>query len=211
MVVLDLLLKGGWMMFVILGVSIVGMAITLERLFTLYLKGRLNVDDFIRRTMKQVEAQDYRGAMESCNISTTHPLPDVLKAGLAKANRREREIERAMEQKMLAAMPRLQRGIGVLGLMGNISTLLGLLGTIFGLIQAFSAVSAASAAQRQMALADGISVAMFTTAFGLIVAVPILSAHTVISGRVDMVLVEIEEGASALLGALSARMGSQKS
>ncbi|MCP4647077.1 MAG: MotA/TolQ/ExbB proton channel family protein, partial [bacterium] len=76
----------------------------------------------------------------------------MLKAGIAKSNRREKEIERAMEEEMLRAIPRIQKGVGFLGLLGNTATLLGLLGTIFGLIQAFSAVSAASASERQEAL-----------------------------------------------------------
>jgi biopolymer transport protein ExbB/TolQ len=96
--------------------------------------------------------------------------------------------------------------VGFLGLLGNSSTLLGLLGTIFGLIRAFSGVSAASAAARQQVLAEGISMAMYTTAFGLIVAVPILFAHQLISGRMEKVLIQIEEGASSLLGSMAGRM-----
>ena len=158
-----------------------------------------------------VENRKYAEAIESCNVRSQHPLPKVLKAGIAKANRREKEIERAMEEEMLRAIPRMQRGVGFLGLLGNSATLLGLLGTIFGLIRAFSGVSAASAAARQEVLAEGISMAMYTTAFGLIVAVPILFFHLMISGRVDKLLIQIEEGASGLLGALAGRLNEPKS
>ena len=109
------------------------------------------------------------------------------------------------EPEVLHALPRLQRGVDFLGLLGNSSTLLGLLGTIFGLIQAFSGVSAANAAARQQVLAEGISMAMYTTAFGLIVAIPILYAHTIISGRADRMVIQLEEGATALMGALGNR------
>jgi biopolymer transport protein ExbB/TolQ len=160
--------------------------------------------------MALIETRDYTKALETCNIATQHPLPKVLKAGIAKSNRREKEIERAMEVEMLRAIPRVQKGVGFLGLLGNSSTLLGLLGTIFGLIRAFSGVSAASAAARQQVLAEGISMAMYTTAFGLIVAVPILFAHQLISGRMDKILIQIEEGASGLLGSMAGRMKDPK-
>jgi len=210
MMVLELMGKGGWMMWVILGVSVVAMAISLDRIIMLFGRARLNVGRFVSRVVGLVEERDYAGAVEACNIKTQHPLPRVLKAGVSKANRREKEIERVMEEEMLRSIPRMQRGIGFLGLLGNSATLLGLLGTIFGLIRAFSGVSAASASARQQVLAEGISIAMYTTAFGLIVAVPILFLHQLITGRLDKMLIQIEEGATALLGALSGRLGSGK-
>jgi len=206
MILIDLLGRGGWMMWVILGISVVGLAIALDRIIMLFLRAQLDVGKFLGKIQGLIESRDYAGALETCNIRTQHPLPRVLKAGIAKANRREKEIERAMEVEMLRALPRVQRGVGFLGLLGNSATLLGLLGTIFGLIKAFSGVSAASASARQQVLAEGISMAMYTTAFGLIVAVPILFAHQIITGRMDKVLIQLEEGAADLLGGLAARM-----
>ena len=206
MIILDFLNKGGWMMWVILSVSIIAMAITLERIITLYLRSRFNVTGFMVQLKSLIEKQDYKKAMEACNVRTSHPLPLILKAGIARSNRREKEIERAMEEEMLRALPKLQRGVGFLALLGNSSTLLGLLGTIFGLITAFSGVSAASASARQQVLAEGISMAMYTTAFGLIVAVPIFFSHQIVSDRLDKIMVQMEEGASGLLGALAARL-----
>ncbi|MDJ0764038.1 MAG: MotA/TolQ/ExbB proton channel family protein [Myxococcota bacterium] len=206
MAIVDLLSRGGWMMWVILGISIIALAITIDRVFVLYLRSSLNVSGFLKKVISLIETRNYSKAIETCNISTLHPLPRVLKAGIAKSNRREKEIERAMETEMLRAIPKVQRGVGFLGLLGNSATLLGLLGTIFGLIRAFSGVSAASAAARQQVLAEGISMAMYTTAFGLIVAVPILFAHQLLTGRMDKILIQIEEGASDLLGALAGRL-----
>lgn len=206
MAVIELLNRGGWMMWVILSVSIIASAITLERVVTLYMRSRFNVGKFMVTIKNLIDSQDYKQAMEVCNHPTKHPLPVILKAGIGKSNRREKEIERAMEEEMLRALPKLQRGIGFLSLLGNSSTLLGLLGTIFGLITAFSGVSAASASARQQVLAEGISMAMYTTAFGLIVAVPILFSHQIVSDRVDKMIIQMEEGASGLLGTLAARI-----
>ena len=210
MVVTELLSSGGWMMYVILGVSIVALAITTDRFLMLFVRSKLNVAKFLGQIVRSVETNEYAKAIETCNIKTKHPLPRILKAGLSKSNRREKEIERAMEEEMLRALPTINRGVGFLGLLGNTATLLGLLGTIFGLIKAFSGVSAASASARQQVLAEGISIAMYTTAFGLIVAVPILFAHQIISGRIEKLLIQLEEGATALLVALAGRLkGSQ--
>jgi biopolymer transport protein ExbB len=206
MQVTEVLNSGGWMMYVILGVSVIAFAITVDRVITLFIRSKLNVPNFMGQVIRSVESRDYSRAIETCNIRTKHPLPKIVKAGLSKSNRREKEIERAMEEEMLRALPGIQRGIGFLGLLGNTATLLGLLGTIFGLITAFSGVSAASAAARQKVLAEGISIAMYTTAFGLIVAVPILFAHQLIAGRVERLIIQLEEGATALLVALAGRL-----
>jgi biopolymer transport protein ExbB/TolQ len=206
MMVLELMERGGWMMWVILSISVIALSITFDRIVMLFIRARLNVDRFLSQVVGLIENRDYSNAIEACNIKSRHPLPRVLKAGVAKANRREKEIERVMEEEMLRSIPRLQKGIGFLGLLGNSATLLGLLGTIFGLIRAFSGVSAASAASRQQVLAEGISIAMYTTAFGLIVAVPILFAHQLITGRLEKMLIQVEEGATALLGAMSGRL-----
>ena len=99
-----------------------------------------------------------------------------------------------------------QRFLAFLGLLGNVATLRGLLGTIFGLILAFSGVSAASAADRQAVLAEGISVAMYTTAFGIVAAVPVLFLHNILVSRSEKILVETEEGATRLMAALGRRL-----
>ncbi|MBW1881443.1 MAG: MotA/TolQ/ExbB proton channel family protein [Deltaproteobacteria bacterium] len=206
MAIWEVMNSGGWMMWVILIVSVIATAITLERAVALYLGCRLDTRRFLGRIIKLVEERDYAGAIEACNLRTRHPLPAVLLAGLSKANRRDKEIEKAMEAEMLGHLPRVRRGLGFLGLLGNVATLLGLLGTIFGLIRAFSGVSAASAAARQQVLAEGISIAMYTTAFGILVAVPILFAHNLLSGRMENILIRVEEGAVGLVAALGARM-----
>ena len=107
-----------------------------------------------------------------------------------------------MEKEMLDALPTLNKRIGLLSFLANSCTLLGLLGTIIGLIAAFSAVSAASAAEKQTALANGISTAMYTTAFGIVAAVPLLFFHHLLSARQEEVINEMESGATSLLVAL---------
>jgi biopolymer transport protein ExbB len=206
-VILQYLEDGGWMMYVILTVSLFGTAMFLERVFNLYLLRRLNSRSFIARIVSNIENRRFREAIDATEASSKHPLVAVAKAGLIRSNRREKEIERAMENEMLAAISGLQARVTIMAVLANIATLLGLLGTIFGLIAAFSSVAAASAAERQEALAAGISQAMYTTAFGISVAVPLLLFHHFLSKRVETILMEMESGASSILVALAGVRG----
>lgn len=201
--------KGGWMMYVILVVSVVGVTIFLERAFHFYVVNRLDSRGFLATVLAHVEGRRYRQALDACKVSTRHPLVSVIRSGLLRANRREKEIERAMEREMLAALPTLNKRVSFLGFLANVSTLLGLLGTIFGLILAFTSVQAATAAERQTALADGISRAMYTTAFGIVVAVPLLLFHHLLTQRQDEILGEMEGGATSLLVSLTGAPGEE--
>lgn len=202
-VLTEYLNAGGWMMYVILGVSILGLVIFLERFVALFILRRLDAKSFIDRLVTLVSHHKLREALDVCEISSKHPLVPVAKEGLVRANRREKEIERAMEKEMLSQLPDLQKRVKFLSVLANVATLLGLLGTIFGLIMAFTSVSAASAAKRQEALAAGISQAMYTTAFGISVAVPMLLFHHTVSKRLDNIVMEVEGGASSLLVAIA--------
>jgi biopolymer transport protein ExbB/TolQ len=184
-------------------VSVLGVLLFLERAFALYVQRRLNARSFIRQVISHVENRRFRDALDMCEISSKHPLAKVMKAGILRANRRDTEIERAMESEMLASLLGVQKRVAVMALLANTATLLGLLGTIFGLIAAFSSVAVASAAARQTALAAGISQAMYTTAFGISVAVPLLVFHHLLSKRSETILIETEGGATTLLVALT--------
>ncbi len=205
--ILEYLNKGGWMMWVILMVSILGVAIFFERGFHLFLRRRISggVDGFVDRVVKSVELRLWDKAKSDCKLDTEHPVVATMRAGLDRANRAPGEIEKAMEKEMLRALPELEKRIGLLSFLANSCTLLGLLGTIFGLIQAFSAVSAASAAERSTALAAGISTAMYTTAFGIVVAVPLLYFHHLLTTRQEEIINEMELGATALMVAFGKR------
>lgn len=194
---------GGQMMLVLLAASILGAVIFLERAFRLYVLMRLDAKSFVDRLVTLVTHRKLREALDVCEISSKHPLVSVAKEGLVRANRREKEIERAMEKEMLSHLPDLRKRVRFLSVLANLATLLGLLGTIFGLILAFQGVSAASAAERQEVLSAGISQAMYTTAAGIGIAAPLLLLHHFISKRVDNIIMEVEAGASSLLVAIA--------
>ena len=180
---MDLLTKGGVFMLPILMVSIGALALIIERVYTLWLRYRLDEEGFVKGLIHALDEQDFAGALEECARVENNPLSRVLRAGLLKVHRSDKEIERAMEEEMLRTAPTIRKRIGYLATLGNVATLLGLLGTIFGLIQAFEGVSMADPATKQEILARGISIAMLTTAFGLIVAIPCLLSHAFLQNK----------------------------
>ena len=196
--------NGGPFMFVILGVSIIAMAVFLERAAFLYFRMNLNMDRALKKVLVPLEKQNFRGAIEECSRIQNHPLGGILKAGLLKADRKDQEIERAMEEKIVGEIPKVKARINLLTLFANIATLLGLLGTILGLITAFQSVGSADEALKQEILARGISMAMLTTAGGLIVAIPCLGGYYLLNNRGEYLVDKIEEKALGLANALSA-------
>ena len=201
---MDLLAKGGLFMLPILMVSIAALALIIERVYTLWLRYRLDEEGFVKGLMHALDEQDFAGALEECARAENNPLSRVLRAGLLKVHRSDKEIERAMEEEMLRTAPTIRKRIGYLATLGNVATLLGLLGTIFGLIQAFEGVSMADPATKQEILARGISIAMLTTAFGLIVAIPCLLSHAFLQNKSIQMIEGLEEKAFTLFNKISA-------
>ena len=191
-------------MYVILGVSIIAMAVFLERAAFLYFRMSMNMDKALKKVLIPLEQQNFRQALDECSKIGKHPLGSILKAGLLKADRKDQEIERAMEEKIISEIPRVKMRVNLLTLFANIATLLGLLGTILGLITAFQSVSNADEAMKQIVLAKGISMAMLTTAGGLVVAIPCLGGFYLLNNRGDYLVDKIEEKALGLANTLSA-------
>jgi biopolymer transport protein ExbB len=126
-----------------------------------------------------LKANDFQRAV-SLTESIKTPLALLLNYGFARhqANKKRELIESAMEEGMMEALPSLEERTHYLATFANIATLLGLLGTIIGLIDAFTAVAKADPADKAELLSASISVAMNTTAFGLLAAIPLLLFHS---------------------------------
>ena len=142
--------------------------------------------------------------MTSENSST---IAQVLNMGLSLqgAVRRREDIEIAMEESMMEIVPRLEKRTPYVALASSISTLLGLLGTIMGLIQAFTAVANANPAEKADLLSASISVAMNTTAFGLMVAIPLLIVHAVLTSKTGDIVDSLEMATVKALNVFSRR------
>lgn len=183
---------GGVWMYLILATSIFAIGIAIERFIFLFFKYNINAEAFYAQVQKLVMANNVDRAIKLCNAAPSAALPKVVKAGLTRANKGEVEIQNAVEEATLEVVPRIQKRVTALASLANIATLLGLLGTIIGLIEAFEALEKATPENRQRLLARGIALAMNTTAFGLIVAIPTLIAHLILSGQTKRLLDEID-------------------
>lgn len=183
---------GGIWMYIILAVSIFSIGITIERFIYLFFKYSVNAEPFMAQIQKLVMANNIDRAIKLCNAQPSAALPRVIKAGLTRANKGEVEITNAIEEATLEVVPMVQKRTPVLQPLANIATLLGLLGTIIGLIGAFEALEKATPETRQKLLAKGIALAMNTTAFGLVVAIPTLVFHLILSSMTKKILDEID-------------------
>jgi biopolymer transport protein ExbB/TolQ len=180
-------------MYIILAVSIIGFGVMIERFIFLFFKYNLNASAFMAQIQKLVIANNIDRAIKLCNAAPSAALAKVIKAGLTRVNKSEIEIQNAIEEATLDVIPQIQKRTNSLAAIANVATLLGLLGTIFGMIGAFESLDEAAADKRQEALGKNISTAMYTTAFGLIVAVPCLSAHIFLSNVTKKIIDEIDQ------------------
>ena len=197
--------SGGVFMYPILVVFAVGVAIAVERYVTLTLVTNKNqaVWDKVQPLLANGEfeaAREMTGGDEST-------ISQVLNMGLSLqgAVRRREDIEIAMEESMMEIVPRLEKRTPYVALASSIATLLGLLGTIMGLIQAFTAVANANPAEKADLLSASISVAMNTTAFGLMVAIPLLVIHAVLTSKTGDIVDSLEMATVKSLNVFSKR------
>jgi len=197
--------EGGPFMYFILAAAVFAMAIAFERLFYIIFRANINSTAFMAQIQKLIMANNIDRAIKLCNAEPHAALPRVVKAGLTRANRTEKEIENAIDEATLEVGPYLNKRTPYLSMLANVATLLGLLGTIFGLIMAFDAVAHASAEMKQTLLAAGIAVAMYTTAGGLLVAIPTLVLHSIVLQRTNKILDDVDQYGVKTVNLLTAR------
>ena len=156
--------------------------------------------------MKLVMANNIDRVIKLCNAVPSAALAKVIKAGLIKANKGELEISNSIEEASLEVIPMVQKRTIMLTQLANIATLMGLLGTIVGLIQAFAALEQAQPEQKAALLARGIALAMATTAFGLIVAIPSLAFYLIFAALTKKITDDIDMYSLKLENLLIARI-----
>lgn len=203
--------EGGFFMYPIALVLAVGVAIALERYLYLSRQTATNRKMW-EQIMPMLQAGKYQQAMSVAGKSEV-AICKIMNYGLGRLRsaRRREDIEMAMEEGLMEVLPRLERRTHYLSAFANIATLLGLLGTIIGLIQAFTAVANAAAAEKAELLSSSISVAMNTTAFGLIVAIPLLLVYSVLQSKTTQIVDSLEMAAVKFLNMVGERSGEKAS
>ncbi len=201
MELLDVFNEGGPFMYAILCLSLFAIGVIFHKMYLFFFKLRISEDEVTQAILKSVESNSYARAIQFCNAKN-HPLTNILKAGLIRANRTEKEIRRAMEIAAAEELPPLKKGTVLLPQLSNTATLLGLLGTIRGLIVAFSGMEGGDAVKRQEALSKGIALAFRATFFALSVAVVMILFYLVLLTKETRMKAKIEHSAAQLVDVL---------
>ena len=183
---------GGPFMYPIAIVLGIGVAIALERYFYLSSQTRVNRKDFERilPLLKQRRARELGELTRKSKSAMSRIVADGMNRQTS--TRRRSDIEYAMEEGLLEVLPNIERRTPYLATFANIATLLGLLGTIIGLIAAFTAVANADPAEKATLLSQSISLAMNTTAFGLMAAIPLLLIHSMLQSKTSAIVESLE-------------------
>ena len=184
--------SGGPFMYPILVVLAIGLTITIER--WLYLSAaKMKNRRVLNKIMPMLEKGEMANVVQATKDSNA-TVSKILAQGLNnfKNARRRDDIEASMEESIMEAIPRLEKRTHYLAMFANIATLLGLLGTIIGLIKAFTAVAQVDPSMKAEILSTSISVAMNTTAFGLMVAIPLLLFYTLLQTKTTEIIDSLE-------------------
>jgi biopolymer transport protein ExbB len=190
---------GSMFMYFIALFGAIAAAIAIERIYYIVVRSNVNADKFMAEIRKLVAGGNMERAIELCEKGKLKALPFVVLRGLKRANESEtldfRAIQNAVDEGTLEVIPKLKERTNYLSMLANVATLTGLMGTIYGLILSFASVGVPGIpeSEKSKLLANGISTAMNTTIFGLMVAIPTLILYTYISNRTSKIIDEMDE------------------
>jgi biopolymer transport protein ExbB len=192
---------GGFWMYPIALCLVFAVAIIVDRVMMLFIRAKVNKEEFVSQMTKHVLAGDLHGAVKFVSSQPATPLTNVVKAGLLRVNANDQIVQSALDEASLREMPKIEKRTGYLAMIANLAMLLGLLGTISGLIACFAAVAkpGVDPALKSSLLADGIAEAMNCTAFGLIAAITALLGFAFLNGRTQHLVDDINETSVAIL------------
>jgi biopolymer transport protein ExbB len=196
---LELVTAGGWLMIFIIAGSVVAAGICMERLYVLNPR-RISPPHLLSSVWKRLQKGEMSAAALS-ELRDSSPLGRILAAGLANAHQGREVMKESIEAAASRVVHELERYLNTLGTIAAVSPLLGLLGTVVGMIRVFAEIMARGTGNASV-LAGGISEALITTAAGLTVAIPALIMHRYFTGRIDEIVVGLEQEAIKLVDAL---------
>ncbi|MBN1492654.1 MAG: MotA/TolQ/ExbB proton channel family protein [Candidatus Omnitrophica bacterium] len=196
----SLVTKGGAIVWLILACSIFALASFIEKLVVIH-RSRINTDKFLAEIEILVRQNKVKEAERLCDRFNT-PVTRVVRAGIANLSATRERITNCMEEVALLELPKLEERLGILATVAHIAPLLGLLGTVVGMIRAFQVIQTKTQAMSFVSpadLAEGIWVALITTACGLSVAIPTVVAYNYIRHYVKVIQHDMERAASRVL------------
>lgn len=192
----EMIKAGGWLMLPLIVASVLALAISLERLWSLRM-ARVAPPDLLARVWKWIKANQLDAAKLK-ELRENSPLGEILAAGLLNSKHGREIMKESIEEAGSHVVHDLEKYLSVLGTIAVISPLLGLLGTVIGIIESFLAVTSSGISDPTL-LAGGISKALITTAGGLVVAIPAMVVHRYLVRHVSTLTVEMEQQAIKLV------------
>ena len=199
---------GGPFMWPILALFVFGLAFALERLYSLMMSS-INSKKFFAEIKDTLDSDDVNSAIEICN-KTRGPVAEVFHAGLTRSHRGLAEVEKAIQNAGTVEMSFLEKNMIWLNLVVTVAPMLGFTGTVAGMVKAFDSIEAANNISPAV-VAGGISQALLTTAFGLIVAIIIQLFQNFFVSRIDRLVLDMEENSMLLVDHLFEMEVSKKS
>jgi len=193
---------GGVTMVVLLILSVVSVAIILERYIFYYFKAKLKRKDFMLKIRQVLKTGGVKAALEICKGADA-PFVGVVHAGLSFFDCSEKEISNNMERQIIIETVILERFTSVVGTIASVSVYIGLLGTITGILKAFRDV-AASGSSGMSVIIGGLSEALSTTAAGLTIAIPAVAAYNYSMKKIEDFIKDMELAASETMDLISA-------
>jgi len=194
---------GGSTMWFLLACAIMGLALAIERAFTLTVRLRLNVKKFSQDLLNTIDKNGVKAGIELCN-STTSPAARVLSAALEHVDMGKTAMEDAIVRSGANELAFLDRGMALISGLCTVAPFFGFLGTVTGMISAFKAVAAVGEVEATV-VASGIAEALITTKWGLIIAAPLSVVYILYQGRTNGYLRDMETASSELMDFLVAK------
>ncbi len=202
----ELIVKGGWLMAPIVLSSVFSLTIIIERLIC-FARIRLNIAELLAEIFGYVKKNRMKEAIDLCSAHPSY-LTNIIKAGLFHYDQSKEIVKEAMENASLYEVPHLEKNLNFLSTMAHVTPLLGLLGTVVGLVKCFAVIEQKAISVgvvNPSDLAGGIWEALLTTVAGLCVAIPSFLAYNYFVHKVNMYVLSAERASTELLEVLSER------
>ncbi len=192
---IDLLIKGGVVMYPIVLCSIIALAVFLERLWVLR-RSRIIPPEFVRAVEEQIQKNRIPEALSLCQKDSSS-IAKIFLAGLKNTGRGMWLVKEAVEERGGREGVILEKNVGILSTIANLTPLLGLLGTVSGMIKTFKVISQGGG--NPSLLAGGIAEALITTAAGLCIAIPVLVCYRILKDKAESLIFEMEENSIKII------------
>jgi len=198
---LDILIKGGPIMYLLLLCSVIAVSIFLERLIHFH-RSSIDTQKFMAGVRNILRKKNYTEAITICD-ETPGPIANTIKMGIMCHEKKREQIKESIEEASLYEIPLLERKLMILATIAHITPLLGLLGTVSGMINAFKSIVNNPGPISPAVLSEGIWEALITTAAGLVVAIPTYVAYNYLVSRVESFVFEMEKCSTEVVNLLS--------